>query len=413
MSRVAFVAGLSGAGFGVGLALAGLTRPEVVVGFLDVGGRWDPSLALVMIVATAVNATFVALAARRGRPVFAGRLATPPTSTIDTRLVGGAALFGIGWGLAGVCPGPALASLGSADPSVLTFVGAMAAGLVLVDVVAPHSRPSMGAPHMRRFTQRKEQIMATRIVVFVFGVVSYVLFLVSFLYAIGFVGGFGVPTTIDGMPVGSVAAAVAIDGLLLIVFALQHSVMARPWFKARVTRVVPEPAERSLYVLASSAALLLLFSLWRPIGGTVWEVGDPIARAVLYGVFALGWLTVLVTTFLINHFDLFGLRQVWLHLRGLPYTQLRFGMPGLYRHVRHPLYVGWFLAFWATPTMTVTHLFFAVVTTAYILVAIRFEERDLEAAHGAPYAEYRRSVPMFVPRLRRSVEMRRLRTTTS
>lgn len=400
MSGVAIAAGLSGLGFGVGLALAGLTRPEVVVGFLDVGGRWDPTLAVVMVVAIVVNAAFVALAARRGRPVFG----SPPSRNVDVRLVGGAALFGIGWGLAGVCPGPALASLGSADASVLTFVGAMAAGLVLVDVVAPQGR---------RSTERKEQVMATRIVVFVFGVVSYVLFLVSFLYAIGFVGGFGVPTTIDGTPVGSVAAAVAIDGFLLLVFALQHSVMARPWFKARVTRLVPAAAERSLYVLASSAALLLLFWLWRPIGGTVWEVGDPIGRGVLYGVFALGWLTVLVTTFLINHFDLFGLRQVWLFLLGRPYTQLRFGMPGLYRHVRHPLYVGWFLAFWATPTMTVTHLFFAVVTTAYILVAIRFEERDLEDAHGSAYTEYRRTVPMFVPRLRRTVEIRPLRTTTS
>jgi protein-S-isoprenylcysteine O-methyltransferase Ste14 len=413
VSRVAGVAGISGVAFGVGLALAGLTQPEVVVGFLDVGGRWDPTLAVVMVVATVVNAAFVALAARRGRPVFGAPLAVASARHIDARLVGGAALFGIGWGLAGVCPGPALASLGSADPSVLTFVGAMAAGLVLVDVVAPDTRPSMGAPQVRRFTERKEQIMATRIAVLVFGVVSYGLFLVSFLYAIGFVGGFGVPTTIDGMPVGSVAAAVAIDGILLMVFALQHSVMARPWFKAIVTRVVPEAAERSLYVLASSAALLLLFWLWRPIGGTVWEVADPVARAALYGVFAVGWLTVLVTTFLINHFDLFGLRQVWLYLRGRPYTQLRFGMPGLYRHVRHPLYVGWFLAFWATPTMTVTHLFFAVVTTAYILVAIRFEERDLEAAHGPAYAEYRRTVPMFVPRLRRSVEIRPLRTTTS
>lgn len=255
--------------------------------------------------------------------------------------------------------------------------------------------------------------MASRIAVFLFGVVSYALFLVSFLYAIGFVGGFGVPTTIDGIPAGSVAAAIAIDALLLMVFALQHSVMARPWFKAIVTRVVPAAAERSLYVLASSAALLLLFWLWRPIGGTVWHVADPIGRAVAYGVFAAGWLTVLVTTFLIDHFDLFGLRQVWLHLRGRPYVHPRFRTPGLYRHVRHPLYVGWFLAFWATPTMTLTHLFFAVTTTAYILVAIRYEERDLEAAHGPAYAEYRRTVPMFVPRLRRAVEIRRLRTTAT
>ena len=257
--------------------------------------------------------------------------------------------------------------------------------------------------------------MLSRWTVFLFGVVSYALFLVSFLYAIGFVGGFGVPTTLDGAPVGSTAAAVLIDGLLLAVFALQHSVMARPAFKAVITRVVPTAAERSLYVLASSVALLLLFWLWRPIGGTVWAVDDPAARLVLHAVFAIGWATVLVTTFLINHFDLFGLRQVWLFLRGRPYTQLRFTTPGPYRHVRHPLYVGWLLAFWATPTMTVTHLFFAAMTTAYILIAIRFEERDLEAAHGADYAAYRRSVPMLVPRFsgRRAVEMRRPQTTTS
>jgi len=241
--------------------------------------------------------------------------------------------------------------------------------------------------------------MITRWTVFLFGVVSYALFFGTFLYAIGFVGGFGVSVTIDGVPTDSVALALLIDGALLALFALQHSVMARPWFKKIVTRVVPTAAERSLYVLASSLALLILFWQWRPVGGTVWDVTNPAARATLYAVFALGWVTVLVTTFLINHFDLFGLRQVWLFLRGRPYTDLKFTMPGPYRHIRHPLYVGWFLAFWAAPTMTAAHLFFAVMTTAYILVAIRFEERDLEAAHGASYAAYRRSVPMFVPRI--------------
>jgi protein-S-isoprenylcysteine O-methyltransferase Ste14 len=227
-----------------------------------------------------------------------------------------------------------------------------------------------------------------------------VLFLVSFLYAIGFVGGFAVPVTIDGPATDGVGTALLIDGLLLALFALQHSVMARPRFKAIVTRVVPQAAERSLYVLASSAALLLLFWQWRPIGGTVWNVADPAGRTALTALCALGWTTVLVTTFLIDHFDLFGLRQVWLFLRGRPYTHLPFTTPGPYRHVRHPLYVGWFLAFWATPTMTTAHFFFAAMTAAYILVAIRFEERDLEAAHGTPYAEYRRRVPMLVPGLR-------------
>jgi protein-S-isoprenylcysteine O-methyltransferase Ste14 len=152
-------------------------------------------------------------------------------------------------------------------------------------------------------------------------------------------------------------------------------------------------------VLASSLALLLLFWQWRAIGGIVWQVQQPAARVLLYAVFAAGWLIVLVTTFLINHFDLFGLRQVWFHLRGEPYRPLRFTTPGPYRHIRHPLYVGWLLAFWATPTMTAAHLLFAVMTTGYILTAIQLEERDLEAVHGRSYAEYRRRVPMLIPRL--------------
>jgi protein-S-isoprenylcysteine O-methyltransferase Ste14 len=239
-----------------------------------------------------------------------------------------------------------------------------------------------------------------RIGVFVFGVVSYVGFLASFLYAIAFVGGFGVPRSLDAAPEGSLGAALAVDLLLLTVFALQHSVMARPAFKRWWTQIVPEPAERSVYVLASSVALGLLFWQWRPIGGVVWQVDQPVARTALFGLCGAGWLLVLVTTFLINHFDLFGLRQVWFHLRGEAYHPLSFVTPGPYRHVRHPLYVGWLLAFWATPTMTTAHLVFAAVTTAYILVAIRFEERDLAAFHGERYAAYRRSTPMLVPRVR-------------
>ena len=239
-----------------------------------------------------------------------------------------------------------------------------------------------------------------RTLVFVYGVVSYAFFFATFLYAVGFVGGFGVPHSIDSAADSPLGVAVLIDVLLLAVFALQHSVMARPAFKRWWTRIVPEPAERSTYVLASSLALILLFWQWRPIGGVVWQVDHPLGQAVLYGLFAAGWLTVLVTTFLINHFDLFGLRQVWLHLRGKPYRPLGFVTPGPYRHVRHPLYVGWLLAFWATPTMTAAHLLFALTTTAYILIAIRFEERDLGDAYGEQYAAYRRSVPMLVPRPR-------------
>ena len=239
-----------------------------------------------------------------------------------------------------------------------------------------------------------------RIGVFIYGVLSYACFFATFLYAIGFVGGFGVPHSIDSAARGSLGVAVVVDLLLLTVFALQHSVMARPAFKRRWTRIVPEPAERSTYVLASSLALLFLFWQWRPIGGVVWHVEHPLGQAMLYGLFAAGWLTVLVTTFLINHFDLFGLRQVWLHLRGKPYRPLGFVTPGPYRHVRHPLYVGWLFAFWATPTMTAAHLLFAAMTTAYILIAIRLEERDLGEFYGERYAEYRRNVPMLVPRVR-------------
>jgi methanethiol S-methyltransferase len=238
-----------------------------------------------------------------------------------------------------------------------------------------------------------------RIGIFLYGVAAYLCFLATFLYAIGFVGDFAVPRSIDSAREGTLGAALAIDLLLLGVFAVQHSAMARPAFKRWWTRIVPEAAERSTYVLLSSLALFLLFWQWRPIGGIVWNVTDPLARAILLGVFATGWLTVLVTTFLINHFDLFGLRQVWLHLRGKAYRPLPFVTPGPYRHVRHPLYVGWLLAFWATPTMTVAHLVFALATTAYILIAIRLEERDLVSIHGESYEEYRRRVGMLVPRL--------------
>ena len=238
-----------------------------------------------------------------------------------------------------------------------------------------------------------------RFSVFAYGVVAYALFLGSFLYAAGFVGNFGVPKSLDSPRGGSMAAALAVDLGLLTLFALQHSIMARRGFKAWLTRIVPEAAERSTYVLASSVALILLFAFWRPLGGFVWDVGSPLGRGLVYGLFAFGWLLVFVSTLLINHFDLFGLRQVWLYLRGREYSNVRFRTPGLYKVVRHPLYLGWLFAFWATPTMTVTHLLFAGVTTAYILVAIRLEERDLVTAFGASYAEYRRQVPMLVPRL--------------
>jgi protein-S-isoprenylcysteine O-methyltransferase Ste14 len=247
--------------------------------------------------------------------------------------------------------------------------------------------------------------MFNRVLVFAYGLASYALFFATFLYAFAFIGNFQiagvVPVTLDGPPRTSFGVALAIDLGLLALFALQHSLMARPFFKRWLTRFIPEPAERSTYVLFSSLALILLFVFWEPLGGQVWEVRDAAGRGVLLALFVFGWLLVLVSTFLINHFDLFGLRQIWLQLLGKPYTPLRFGTPGPYKLVRHPLYVGWFFAFWATPTMTGTHLLFAVMTTAYILVAIQFEERDLAASLGEDYRRYRERVPMLIPFLGR------------
>ena len=236
-----------------------------------------------------------------------------------------------------------------------------------------------------------------RIIAFIYGVTCYLIFFSSFLYAIGFVGNFLVPKSLDSAPEMTFGQALLVNVGLLGLFALQHSIMARPAFKQWWTKFVPPPVERSTYVLFSSLALLLLFWQWQPMGGTIWHVENSMGRLLLYGLFAFAWLLVLVSTFLINHFDLFGLRQVFLYLRGKEYTFLKFATPGPYKLVRHPLYIGWFFAFWATPTMTAAHLVFAVLTTAYILIAIQLEERDLLASHEA-YAEYRRRVPMLVPR---------------
>jgi protein-S-isoprenylcysteine O-methyltransferase Ste14 len=238
--------------------------------------------------------------------------------------------------------------------------------------------------------------MLSRITAFLYGVVCYLVFFASFLYAIGFIGNFAVPKSIDSGPQLPFGLALVINSALLAAFALQHSVMARQWFKTAWTRIVPAPVERSTYVLFSSLALLLLFWKWQPMGGVIWNVGNAYGRLALQALYASGWLTVLIATFLINHFDLFGLRQVWLYLSGRPYTPLKFRTPGLYRFVRHPLYVGWLLVFWSAPVMTAAHLVFAIATTAYILIAIQFEERDLVRIHGE-YPEYRRRVPMILP----------------
>jgi protein-S-isoprenylcysteine O-methyltransferase Ste14 len=235
-----------------------------------------------------------------------------------------------------------------------------------------------------------------RLLIFFYGVACYAIALVTLLYAIGFVGNLWVPKSIDSAREVPLGIALLTDALLLAAFAIQHSVMARPAFKRWWTRIVPASAERSTYILFASIALIALYKYWEPIGGVVWSVQSPAAVAVLYGLFALGWGLVFLSSFLINHFDLFGLRQVWLQLRGKPYTQVDFGTPVLYRIVRHPLYVGLLLAFWSTPTMTLTHLAFAIATTLYILVGIQLEEHDLVTEHPE-YAQYRKRVPMLVP----------------
>jgi protein-S-isoprenylcysteine O-methyltransferase Ste14 len=237
-----------------------------------------------------------------------------------------------------------------------------------------------------------------RVLTLLYGVVCYALFPGAFLYSVGFVGDLLVPKSIDApaVEVDWPRAAVQ-DAVLLLLFAVPHSVMARQGFKAWWTRLVPTVIERSTYVLTSSLLLALLFWLWIPLPAVVWDVGVPALRGLIWALFWAGWLVVLLATFLINHFDLFGLRQVYLYFRGRPYEPLEFGTPLLYRWVRHPLVLGFIVAFWAAPTMTAGRLLFAVATTAYCLVAIRLEERDLLGYYGEQYATYRREVSMLVP----------------
>ena len=238
--------------------------------------------------------------------------------------------------------------------------------------------------------------MLKRYSIFFYGLVCYAISLATFLYAVGFVGNLWGPRSIDGAPDSDLATALLVDLGLLLVFALQHSVMARPVFKRWWTSLIPGPAERSTYALASSLALIALFAYWRPLGGNVWSVHG-LAAVLLYALCGSGWLLVLVSTFLIDHFDLFGLRQAWRFLAGKPCGPVNFVTPGPYRLVRHPLYVGFLLAFWATPQMTASHLLFSLGTTAYILIGVRFEERDLVSSLGGAYHEYRERVPMLIP----------------
>ncbi len=236
-----------------------------------------------------------------------------------------------------------------------------------------------------------------KFLVLLYGTISYLVFFCTFLYAFGFVGNLFVPKSIDGDVQAPLLNAIVINAGLLLLFALQHSIMARPAFKAKWIRLVPEPVERSTYVLFSSLCLLLLVWQWQPMGGFIWKIENGTGKIFLNILFVMGWLIVLVSTFLINHFDLFGLRQVWLYFNGKKYEPLRFRIPFFYRYIRHPLYFGWLLAFWCTPVMSVAHFLFALLTTGYILTAILFEEKDLVKHFGDEYGNYRKKVPMIIP----------------
>ncbi|HEX9875208.1 MAG TPA: NnrU family protein [Gammaproteobacteria bacterium] len=237
-----------------------------------------------------------------------------------------------------------------------------------------------------------------RILAFVYGSAVYVLMFLTFLYLFAFLANILVPKTIDSGTATSFAVAFAINAGLIILFGVPHSLMARPAFKHRWIRIVPKAIERSTYVLVSTLLLILLFWQWRPMNGIVWQADAAWAQAILWGLYVLGIVLLFASTFVINHFDLFGLRQITLNLLNRPYTPLDFKVTFFYKYVRHPLYVGWFLIFWATPQMSVGHVLFAIGMSSYILVAIRFEERDLVTFHGQDYVNYQRKVPMLIPR---------------
>jgi methanethiol S-methyltransferase len=237
---------------------------------------------------------------------------------------------------------------------------------------------------------------------FIYGIAAYLLSLAVFLYAFGFIADWLVPKSIDSGTQGALVPSLLVDFVLLGLFAVQHSAMARPGFKRWWTRVVPTSIERSTYVLLSSLALILLFSQWRPLQGVVWNAENPAAAFAIRGFYALGWLIAVASTFLISHFELFGLRQVYLNLRREGYSFLGFRIVGLYNLVRHPIMLGFVVAFWAAPRMTIGHLVFSVAMTVYMLAALRLEERDLVSDHGDAYRQYQKRVPMLVPLLRRS-----------
>ena len=235
-----------------------------------------------------------------------------------------------------------------------------------------------------------------------FAIIAYAIFFATFLYLIAFVGDLELaPRTVDVGPDSPVAIAVAVDVGLIALFGLQHSVMARQGFKRWWTRVVPWAVERSVYVLMASLALIILMNLWRPIDTIVWNVGDPLVSDLIWVVFWLGWGMVLLSTFLLNHFELFGLQQAWFHVRGRPWEKPVFRQPLFYRWIRHPLYLGFFMAFWAAPEMTAGHLLLAGGMSVFMLIAIQYEEKDLVALFGRDYEDYRQRAGMLLPRFRR------------
>jgi protein-S-isoprenylcysteine O-methyltransferase Ste14 len=236
-----------------------------------------------------------------------------------------------------------------------------------------------------------------RIAAFIYGTVTYAVMFITFLYLFGFLANVLVPKGVDDGTAGPFALALLINLGLIVVFGIQHSVMARPGFKKWWTRIVPEPIERSTYVLISTLLFILLFWAWQPMTAVIWDVQSAWAQNTIWGIFLAGIVLLFASTFVINHFDLFGLRQIWLNLTQKPYIYLKFKVTWFYKFVRHPLYVGWIMIFWATPHMTFGHLLLAVGMSAYILIAIRYEERDLVEFHGNAYRDYQRKVPMLVP----------------